>query len=171
MLDFYTKKYCWIKQSEHKASLNSHKHAHTHTQNLFRCPKETSSSPTFRIIFVRPFHTLSSVLLMYCNTYLAHLHLYPSFFSPPLPFCSSDCDELSHLKCFLSRCIPGGFQSLSIFPRPRAPTHPCLCWIPSLAVHSSPHPLPYCRCSLYLSLPVSCLFSLPLLISATVSSL
>lgn len=89
--------------------------------------------------FCTAFYTLTPVLLMYCSTYSCSLlHLSPSFFFSLLLFCSSDCDELSHLKCFLSLCIPGGFQSPSIFP--------CLSPPPST---ESPHflcthlPIPY----------------------------
>lgn len=168
-------------------------HARTHASFSW-CPKETTSSSfsTRRIILVHFFHTLSSVLLMYCNAHLAHLHLSPSFFSPPRPpslppsllppFCSSDCDELSHLKCFLSRCIPGGFQSLSIFPCPRT-SPPTATSPPGACVEPHPHPhLSTMHTSpppstllllfpLSSPIPVSCLFSSPPLISASVSSL
>lgn len=50
----------------------------------------------------------------------AYLYLTPSFIFPSLS-CSSDCDELSHLKYFLSACIPGGFHSPSIFSYPSTP--------------------------------------------------
>lgn len=74
-----------------------------------------------------PFDLLTLLSLIYYCTFSPSC-IFLSYISPFRSFCSCDCDELSHLKCFLSLFVPGVFQSLFISP--------CLClsicWVPSL---------------------------------------
>lgn len=122
------------------------------------------------LIFVQSFYTLTPVLLMYCSTYSCSLlHLSPSFFSLPL-FCSSDCDELSHLKCFLSLWVPGRISIPLYFPRspppPSTESPHFLCTDISIlyliAVVSFIPPYLFYAC---LSLPLSISAPIPLLYS------
>lgn len=99
------------------------------------------------------FNWMCTSPVRFCHAYL---YFTPSFIFPSL-FCSTDCDELSHLKCFLSACIPGGFHSPSIFSY--CPPPSSFQWIPPLSVLSSFHPLPYCSCCLHPLRPVFWLFS------------
>lgn len=107
-------------------------------------------------------HTLA----LFCNS--------PHHFSPSL-FCSSDCDELSHLKCFLSLCVLGGFQSPSIFPSPPPPSTESphfLCTdifiLYLIAVVSSISPYLFYAC---LSLPVSISVPTPFLYSESTTQI
>lgn len=97
------------------------------------------------------------------------------FISLPLSlFCSSDCDELSHLKCFLSVCIPGGFQSPSIFPCPPHPTttdslhflrtHLSILYLSAVV-------LCFSYSSLYSCLPLTISASIPILYSESITQI
>ncbi len=153
--------YCSIQQGEYK--LNTHGQTVTVTSVLslknllllsFRTPSPQKPW-SFLYILLYTYSSLADVLQYTLLLSFASL----PFMHPSLFYCS-DCDELSHLKCFLSLCFPGGFQSPSIilFPHHQhhhPPLNPLF-----LCTHLH-DPLPYCSCSLYVSPPVLCPFFSP----------